>query len=140
MLLFKAATEGKEITVPLQDILPDVVNIIQGEVTLVDRKEKRIGYRDHSGTDLHMAYDYLVIATGSIVRKPNAAQGGIALTDLKAENQIHKAWKEIQIIAWIFLNLPERNVNSIWQEGTSNINQVKRNVSDQSKDVIIASL
>lgn len=94
VLLFKSAVNEENITIPLQEIFPRDVNIIEGEVTRVVQDENRIGYRDRSGKEHNLNYDYLILATGSNVRKPKADQGGIALTDLNATNRIRQIWKE----------------------------------------------
>jgi NADH dehydrogenase len=44
---------------------------VQGTVTSVDSGEKRIRYTDAQGNDARIRNDLLVVAVGSIVRRPD---------------------------------------------------------------------
>lgn len=45
------------------------------------------------GKDARIRYDLLVVAVGSIVRRPDPDQGGIALTDPQAAADIRERWR-----------------------------------------------
>lgn len=66
---------------------------MQGMVMSVDSGEKRIRYTDAQGNDARIRYDLLVVAVGSVVRRPNPEQGGIALTDPQAAANIRERWR-----------------------------------------------
>ncbi|MED4754504.1 FAD-dependent oxidoreductase, partial [Brevibacillus choshinensis] len=80
VLLFRPAVSGEEIMVPWTHWSSEGVEFVQGTVTSVDSGEKQIRYTDVQGNDARIRYDLLVVAVGSIVRRPDPAQGGIALT------------------------------------------------------------
>lgn len=94
VLLFKPAAGVEDITIPLDRIFPDHVHIVQGEVTEIERGKKQFRYQDAQGEERLMDYDYLVVAVGSIVRKPSAEQGGIALTGVDSAIRIREQWRE----------------------------------------------
>jgi NADH dehydrogenase len=93
VLLFRPAVGGEEIMIPWTHWLTEGVEFVQGTVTSVDSGEKRIRYTDAQGNDARMRYDLLVVAVGSIVRRPDPAQGGIALTDPQAAADIRERWR-----------------------------------------------
>lgn len=92
VLLFKPAVSEEDITIPLNQLFSHPLQHIQGEVTRVVSKEKYIRYLDTNGMEQRLDYDYLVIAVGSIVRKPEPHRGGIALTDLESAKRIREQW------------------------------------------------
>jgi NADH dehydrogenase len=93
VLLFRPAASGEEITIPWTHYLSEGVEFVQGTVTSVDIGEKRIRYTDAHGNDAGIHYDLLVVAVGSIVRRPDPDQGGIALTDPQAAADIRERWR-----------------------------------------------
>ncbi|MED4587078.1 FAD-dependent oxidoreductase [Brevibacillus choshinensis] len=92
VLLFRPAVSGEEIMVPWTHWSSEGVEFVQGTVTSVDSGEKQIRYTDVQGNDARIRYDLLVVAVGSIVRRPDPAQGGIALTDPQAAADIRERW------------------------------------------------
>lgn len=94
MLLFRPAAGGEEILIPWSHYgFSEGVEFVQGTVTSVDSGEKRIQYTDAQGNDAGIRYDILVVAVGSIVRRPDPDQGGIALTDPQAAADIRERWR-----------------------------------------------
>lgn len=93
VLLFRPAVGGEDIRIPWTHWFPEGVEFVQGTVTSVDSGEKRIRYTDAEGKDGHIRYDLLVVAVGSVVRRPDPDQGGIALTDPQAAADIRERWR-----------------------------------------------
>ncbi|RNB80142.1 pyridine nucleotide-disulfide oxidoreductase [Brevibacillus fluminis] len=93
VMLFRPAAAGEEIMVPWTHYCSDGVEFVQGTVTSVDSGEKRIRYTDAQGNDARIRYDLVVVAVGSIVRRPDPEQGGIALTDPQAAADIQMNWR-----------------------------------------------
>jgi NADH dehydrogenase len=93
VLLFKPAVGDEEITIPLKKLFPVGVEIVQATVTKIESGKKRLIYQDTAGNVCQMNYDILVLTAGSIVRKPDPAQGGMALTDLDAAREIRETWR-----------------------------------------------
>jgi NADH dehydrogenase len=92
-MLFRPAAGGEEIMIPWTHYgFSEGVEFMQGTVTSVDSGEKRIRYTDAQGNDARIRYDLLVVAAGSIVRRPDPDQGGIALTDPQAAADIRERW------------------------------------------------
>lgn len=58
----------------------------------MDSEEKQIRYTDAQGKDARIRYDLLVVAVGSIIRRPDPDQGGIALTEPQAAAGIRERW------------------------------------------------
>ncbi|TYP73191.1 NAD(P)/FAD-dependent oxidoreductase [Paenibacillus methanolicus] len=94
VLLFRPAAGGETITIPWSTWLTEGVEFVQGTVTSVESEDKRIRYTDAHGHDARMRYDLLIVAVGSIVRRPDPDQGGIALTDPQAAADIRKRWRD----------------------------------------------
>lgn len=92
VLLFRPAVSGEEITVPWSHWSAEGVEFVQGTVTSIDSGEKQIAYTDAQGKEAKIRYDLLVVTVGSIVRRPDPAQGGIALTDPQAASDIRERW------------------------------------------------
>jgi NADH dehydrogenase len=93
VMLFRPAAGGEEIMIPWTHYgFSEGVEFMQGTVTSVDSGEKRIRYTDAQGNDARIRYDLLVVAAGSIVRRPDPDQGGIALTDPQAAADIRERW------------------------------------------------
>ncbi|MFD0589033.1 NAD(P)/FAD-dependent oxidoreductase [Paenibacillus sp. GCM10027627] len=93
VLLFKPAVTNDEIRVPLAKLFPAGVEMVTGGVTSIESQEKRLFYEDAQGGRHSLKYDAAVVAAGSIVRKPEASAGGIALASLEAAKQIKETWK-----------------------------------------------
>lgn len=108
VLLFRPAVGGEEIMIPWTHWFPEGVEFVQGTVTSVDSKEKRIQYKDEQGNDARIRYDLLVVAVGSIVRQPDPDQGGIALTDPQTAADIRVRWRATLRKAADETNLEER--------------------------------
>ncbi|MCJ8014882.1 FAD-dependent oxidoreductase [Paenibacillus sp. KQZ6P-2] len=93
VMMFRPATSGEEIIVPWTHYCSEGVEFVQGTVTSVESGEKRIRYTDAQGNEARFRYDLLVVAVGSIVRRPDPDQGGIALTDPQAAAGIRERWR-----------------------------------------------
>ncbi|WP_199615285.1 NAD(P)/FAD-dependent oxidoreductase [Paenibacillus alkalitolerans] len=94
MLLFRPAVGQEEIMIPWTHYsFSEGVEFVQGTVMSVDSRGKQIRYEDAQGNDARMHYDLLVVAVGSIVRRPDPDQGGVALTDLQTAADIRKRWR-----------------------------------------------
>ncbi|WP_314592116.1 FAD-dependent oxidoreductase [Paenibacillus terrigena] len=93
VMLFRPAAGGEEIMVPWTHYFSEGVEFVQGSVTSVDSGEKRIRYTDTQGNEARIRYDLLVVAVGSIVRRPDPDLGGIALTDPQAAADIRERWR-----------------------------------------------
>ncbi|MGM0867495.1 MAG: NAD(P)/FAD-dependent oxidoreductase [Bacillota bacterium] len=91
--LFRPTTTEEEIMIPWSDLVLDGFEFVQGTVASVDSEEKRIRYTDAQGNDAQIHYDLIVVAVGSIVRRPDPDQGGIALTDPQAAADIRERWR-----------------------------------------------
>ncbi len=108
VMLFRPAAGGEEIMIPWTHYLSEGVDFVQGTVISVESEEKRIRYTDTRGKDARIRYDLLVVAVGSIVRRPNPNQGGIALTDPQSAIDIRKRWRDNLRKAVSETNLKER--------------------------------
>jgi len=91
--MFRPTVVEEEIMIPWTRLSLKDFEFVQGTVVSVDSGEKRIRYTDAQGNDARMHYDLLVVAVGSIVRRPDPDQGGIALTDPKAAADIREHWR-----------------------------------------------
>ncbi|WII37730.1 hypothetical protein [Paenibacillus thiaminolyticus] len=58
------------IAVPLGDLFPQEVQLVQGTVTRLDRAAIKLLYTDNRGLEQALHYDVLVMAAGSVVRQP----------------------------------------------------------------------
>ncbi|MFJ8526647.1 NAD(P)/FAD-dependent oxidoreductase [Bacillus sp. NPDC094106] len=93
VLLFKRASEGANISIPWSEIFSEDISFLQGKVTGIASQEKQLQYEDPQGNSHDINYDILVVAVGSVIRKPSPEQGGIALTDLNAAANIRQEWQ-----------------------------------------------
>jgi NADH dehydrogenase len=93
VMLFQPAAGGEEIIIPWTRYCSDGAEFLQATVTSIDREAKRLQYTDTQGNDARIDYDLLVVSVGSIVRRPDPDQGGIALTDPKAAADILVRWR-----------------------------------------------
>lgn len=93
ILLFRPAVREEEILIPWKQYgFSEGVEFVQGAVTSVDHVEKQIQYEDEKGNNARIRYDLLVVAVGSVVRKPDPDQGGIPLTDPQTAAVIRECW------------------------------------------------
>ncbi|MBB4824566.1 NADH dehydrogenase [Sporosarcina luteola] len=93
VLLFKPAIGEAEITVPLKNLFPRGVEIVQATVTNIETGNKSIQYQNSLSQTHCLNYDILVLAVGSRIRKPDPAQGGISLEDIESAREIQKKWR-----------------------------------------------
>lgn len=93
VLLFRPAIGVEEITIPLKELFPEGVEIVQATVKNVEAENKSIHYQDNLSKEHILTYDFLILAVGSSVRKPDPSQGGIALTDIESAREIQKKWR-----------------------------------------------
>ncbi|GKV55211.1 hypothetical protein NCCP2222_11580 [Sporosarcina sp. NCCP-2222] len=93
VLLFKPAIGEEEITIPLNKLFPEGVEIVQATVTSIEAENKRIHFQDNLSKEHCLGYDILVLAVGSSIRKPDQAQGGIALSDIESAREIRTKWR-----------------------------------------------
>jgi len=93
VLLFRAAAGEEDITIPFSEMFPKGVRLIQAEATGIESAEKRLIYKDADGNEGEIEYDWLVLAAGSVVRRPEPEQGGIALSRLEDARRIREAWQ-----------------------------------------------
>ncbi|MBD0382855.1 NAD(P)/FAD-dependent oxidoreductase [Paenibacillus sedimenti] len=108
VMLFRPAAGGEEIMVPWMHYCSEGVEFMQGTVTSVDSEAKQIRYTDAKGNDARFRYDLVVVAVGSIVRRPDPDQGGIALTDPQAAADIRERWRANLRMAVVETNPGER--------------------------------
>ncbi|WP_242774188.1 NAD(P)/FAD-dependent oxidoreductase [Brevibacillus parabrevis] len=94
VLLFKPAVSQTDIAIPLKTIFPAGVEFLQGTVVSVQGSAKMIHYVDKGGKELSLAYDVLVLAVGSVARRAEPEQGGIALSDVAAAETIRNTWQQ----------------------------------------------
>ncbi|WP_175615789.1 NAD(P)/FAD-dependent oxidoreductase [Piscibacillus halophilus] len=94
VMMFRPAVSDEEIMVPWTHYSSEEVDFVQGTVTSVDCEKKRIRYTDVQGNDILIPYDLLIVAVGSIVRRPDSSRGGIALTDPQAAANIREYWRQ----------------------------------------------
>ncbi|CAG7658845.1 NAD(P)/FAD-dependent oxidoreductase [Paenibacillus allorhizosphaerae] len=93
VLLFRPAASGEGIMVPWKRWHSEGIEFVQGTVKSVESGKKLIRYTDAQGCDAQMSYDLLVVTVGSIVRRPDPDQGGIAMTDPQAAAHIRERWR-----------------------------------------------
>lgn len=91
--LFRPTTVEEEIMISWESLDLKGFEFVQGTVTSVINKEKRVEYTNAHGKDAQLHYDLLVVAVGSVVRRPDPNQGGIALTDPQAAANIRERWR-----------------------------------------------
>lgn len=108
VLLFRPAVGEEAIAVPWTRWFPEGVHFVQGNVAAVDVQEKRIRLQDAAGREDELRYDLLVVAVGSVIRRPDPSQGGIALTDPDAALKIRDRWKANLRMAAAATNHQER--------------------------------
>ncbi|MFG6117819.1 NAD(P)/FAD-dependent oxidoreductase [Thalassobacillus sp. B23F22_16] len=91
--LFRPTSVEEEIVIPWSDLNIGGFEFVQGTVTAVESEKNCINYEDVEGNDACIHYDLLVVTVGSIVRRPNEDQGGIALTDPQTAEAIRECWQ-----------------------------------------------
>jgi NADH dehydrogenase len=92
VLMFRPAVTNEDIRVPLTKLFPDGVELVQATVTKINAEEKKLKYLPAAGSEQEISYDLLVVAAGSVIRKPDPEQGGVALDSLDNAHQIRSAW------------------------------------------------
>ncbi|PJN55315.1 hypothetical protein PAEVO_20360 [Paenibacillus sp. GM2FR] len=94
MLLFRPAVGEEEIMIPwMHYSFSQGVEFVQGTVTSVDSGRKQIQYKDAEGNEAWTRYDLLVVAVGSVARRPDPDRGGISLTNLQTAAVIRERWR-----------------------------------------------
>lgn len=93
VLLFQPAARAEKIALAWEEVLPERVERIQGELVTIESQEKRIFFRDAEKKEQALDYDLLVITVGSVVKRPDPEQGGISLHDLSASEEIRTKWR-----------------------------------------------
>ncbi|CAG7646273.1 hypothetical protein PAESOLCIP111_05129 [Paenibacillus solanacearum] len=91
--MFRPTATEEEIMIPWNQLTLKDFEFVQGTVTSVDGEEKRVRYIGPQGNDARIRYDLLVVTVGSIVRRPDPDQGGVALTDPQAAADIRECWR-----------------------------------------------
>lgn len=71
------------LNVPLKHYCSSDIEYIQGELTAVYPKEQTIHITREDGKLIHLDFDRLVLAMGSVMREVNSECGGITLNDLQ---------------------------------------------------------
>lgn len=94
VLLFRPAVSDNKITVPWEQLLPEDTTFIRGSAQQVETEDKLLWYTDDEGHKQQLAYDVLVMAIGSVARRPELEQGGIPLTSMNAAARIHDQWQD----------------------------------------------
>ncbi|WP_232695495.1 NAD(P)/FAD-dependent oxidoreductase [Brevibacillus daliensis] len=108
VLLVKAPTRPEDLRVPFSSYGWDNVEILQGELFDVMSRQQIIQYKTSEGNTVTLRYDQLVIAVGSVMRKPNDDHGGIALHEESDVKQIRDTLESLTIQALQTNNLTER--------------------------------
>ncbi|MGA9227931.1 MAG: FAD-dependent oxidoreductase [Mesobacillus sp.] len=76
--------------VPLKHYCGNDIEFIQGQLTAVYPKEQTVDIVREDGTLIHLDFDRLVLAMGSVLREVNSECGGITLNDLRNAQCIRK--------------------------------------------------
>lgn len=108
VMLVKSVAENIDIEIPWGRMFSDGLTYIQGSVTVIQKRDKRIQYKDTDGVLHQMDYDVLVVAIGSVVQRPNSKQGGIALINLDTAEKIRQQWQSNLRKATVEMNTKER--------------------------------
>ncbi|MCR8630378.1 NAD(P)/FAD-dependent oxidoreductase [Paenibacillus radicis (ex Xue et al. 2023)] len=93
VLLFKPAAGNDDIIIPLARLFPEGIELIQATVTKIEREARRLYYKDSEGNENFINYNVLVMTLGSIIRKPDTQQGGVALASLEEAQKIRETWR-----------------------------------------------
>jgi NADH dehydrogenase len=72
-----------DLHVPLKQYCGSVIEFIQGELIAVHREDKKIQINSKDGEIIHLDYDKLILAVGSVLREVDSLRGGITLNNLK---------------------------------------------------------
>jgi len=72
-----------DLNVPLKRYCGSDIEFIQGELTAVNPKEQTVHISKEDGTCIHLEFDRLVLAMGSVLREVNSECGGITLKCLQ---------------------------------------------------------
>jgi NADH dehydrogenase len=79
-----------DLHVPLKHYCGSVIEFIQGELKAVDREDKKIQINSKDGEIIHLDYDKLILAVGSVLREVDSLRGGITLNNLKTAQYIRQ--------------------------------------------------
>jgi len=93
VVMVKAPTRPVDLCIPFQSYNWDHVDLVQGELTDVLSDQRMIQYKTAEGNDATLPYDQLVIAVGSIIRKPEDECGGFLL---RGEADVKAIQRELQ--------------------------------------------
>jgi NADH dehydrogenase len=92
VLLFKVATEGKDIKIPFTELLPKSVQFVQGTLSSINKEENQVYYKNCEDQEKVLEYDKLILALGSISNSVSEDCGGISLKDVQAAKKIEDSW------------------------------------------------
>ncbi|OMF38054.1 pyridine nucleotide-disulfide oxidoreductase [Paenibacillus sp. FSL H8-0548] len=93
VILFKPAVTDEDICIPLTQLFPEGVELVQATVTEIIKAENKLLLRSINDVVQELRYDILVVAAGSIIRRPEESQGGLPLATLNDAINIRKAWQ-----------------------------------------------
>ncbi|MDQ0058717.1 NAD(P)/FAD-dependent oxidoreductase [Paenibacillus harenae] len=93
VLLFKPAVTDEEVRIPLAQLFPEGVELLQATVTSIATTEKKLQMLDATGNEQTISYDILVVSAGSVVRRPEASSGGLPLATLDDAQKIREVWR-----------------------------------------------
>ncbi|SFE42051.1 NADH dehydrogenase [Paenibacillus algorifonticola] len=93
VILFKPAVTDENICIPLNQLFPEGVELLQATVTEIKKAEKQLLLRNANGDEQAISYDVLVVAIGSIIRRLGEEKGGLPLATLEDAMNIRKAWR-----------------------------------------------
>ncbi|WML48707.1 FAD-dependent oxidoreductase [Neobacillus sp. PS3-34] len=79
-----------DLHVPLKHYCGSVIEFIQGELTAVNPKEQTVHITREDGTLIHLDFDRLVLAMGSVLLEVDSERGGISLNSLESAKWIRQ--------------------------------------------------
>ncbi|GGF79468.1 pyridine nucleotide-disulfide oxidoreductase [Paenibacillus albidus] len=109
VLLFRPAATGENIMIPLTQLYPEGVELLQANATQIEAGTKQLLYLDSTGKKGVLSYDRLVVAAGSVVRQPEANQGGMPLATPEGAMAIREAWQRNLKLAVLETGAEERD-------------------------------
>ncbi|ANY68308.1 pyridine nucleotide-disulfide oxidoreductase [Paenibacillus sp. BIHB 4019] len=108
VILFKPAVTDENICMPLDQMFPEEVELVEATVTDIKKAEKQLLLRNANGEQQQLSYDVLVVAIGSIIRQLDEEKGGFPLATLEHAVNIRTAWRANLQQAAIEANPAER--------------------------------
>ncbi|KQO17935.1 NAD(P)/FAD-dependent oxidoreductase [Paenibacillus sp. Leaf72] len=108
VILFKPAVTDENICIPLAQMFPEGVELVEATVTEIKKAEKQLLLRNANGEEQQLSYDVLVVAIGSIIRQLDEEKGGFPLATLEHAVNIRTAWRANLQRAAIEANPAER--------------------------------